>query len=228
MPPVEQQPTSKTSRELSSLRELILNMGQLSEEILARALKAVWERDRSIAEQVPTLDLEIDRLDVEIDQAVLRSLALHAPVATDLRAVVAAKTIATDLERVGDLSRNIAKCAIRLTDRASSEVPSELRKLASDCQDLLASALRAYADGDPELARRVLEQDDEIDEEEDHVIREGIAEIQTSPHATERIIDVIFIAQSLERVADHATNIAEDVVLIAESLNLKHAQKLSS
>ncbi len=226
-PHLDQQPT-KTSRELNSLRELILRMGQLSEEILARALRAVWERDRGDAEQVAQLDLEIDRLDVEIDQAVLRYLALLAPVASDLREVVAAKTMATNLERVGDLARNIAKCAIRLADRGPAEMPGSLRKLAIDCQDVLSKALRAYADTDPTLARVVLDQDDEIDDEEDQVIRAAIREIHDNPDATEQTIDLIFIAQSLERVADHATNVAEDVILIVESLNLKHAQKLSS
>jgi len=227
VPLVEQHPT-KTSRELTSLRALILRMGQLSEEILARSLKAVWERDREDAEQVARLDLEIDRLDVEIDQTVLRNLALLAPVATDLREVVAAKTMATDLERVGDLARNIAKCAIRLADRGLAETPASLRRLASECQQALSKSLRAYADTDPRLAREVLDQDDVIDDDEDEVIRAAIREIHQNPDASEQTIDLIFIAQSLERVADHATNIAEDVILIAESLNLKHAQKLSS
>lgn len=225
---MDQQPTSKARRELSSLRELTLRMGQLAEEILARALKAAWEADRDDASQVATLDLEIDRLDIEIDQSVLRHLALLAPVAQDLREVVGAKTMATDLERVGDLARNIAKCAIRLADRGGSELPPGLHALGSECQQVLSKALRAYADTDPELAREVLDQDDEIDDREDKVIREAIRQIHADPDTTEQAIDVIFIAQSLERVADHATNISEDVVLIAESLNLKHAQKLSS
>jgi len=225
---VDHQPNSKARRELSSLRELILRMGQLSEEILARSLKAVWERDRSDAEQIAPLDLEIDRLDVEIDQTVLRHLALLSPVAQDLRQVVAAKTMATDLERVGDLARNIAKCALRLTDRGGADLPPALRTLATECQQVLAKSLRAYADTDPELAREVIDEDDQIDAKEDEVIREAIRDIHVNPDASEQAIDLIFIAQSLERVADHATNISEDVVLIAESLNLKHAQKLSS
>lgn len=225
---MDQHPNTKARRELSSLRELILRMGQLSEEILARALKSVWELDRNDAELVARLDLEIDRLDIEIDQSVLRHLALLAPVAQDLREVVAAKTMATDLERVGDLARNIAKCAIRLAERGAGEAPPALRSLAAESQEIFSNALRAYADTDPDRARRILEQDDEIDDHEDHLIREAIRQIHTDPESTEHAIDVIFIAQSLERVADHATNIAEDVVLIAESLNLKHAQKLSS
>jgi len=136
--------------------------------------------------------------------------------------------MATDLERVGDLARNIAKCAIRISDRGSADPPPALRTLASECQSVLSKALRSYADTNAELAREVLAEDDDIDAAEDDLIRASIGEIQRSPALAEQSIDLIFIAQSLERVADHATNIAEDVILIAESLNLKHAQKLSS
>jgi phosphate transport system protein len=225
---VDSTSTSKTSREIESLRELILRMGQLSEDILARSLKAVWQRDEKAAAQVAVDDLEIDRLELHIDQTVLRQLALRAPVAQDLRQVIAVKTMATDLERVGDLARNIAKCALRLIERDPIEPPPIMRSLASRCQQLLSLSLRSYADTDPVLARRVLSMDDEVDEEEDHAIQESIGRIRKSPDAAGQEIDLIFIAQSLERVADHATNIAEDVILVAESLNIKHAEKLSS
>jgi phosphate transport system protein len=203
-------------------------MGQLSEDILARSLKAVWQRDAKAAAQVAIDDLEIDRLELDVDQTVLRQLALRAPVAQDLRQVIAVKTMATDLERVGDLARNIAKCALRLIERDPIDPPPIMRSLASRCQQLLSLSLRSYADTDPGLARRVLAMDDEVDEEEDHAIQEAIARIKRTPEHAGQEIDLIFIAQSLERVADHATNIAEDVILVAESKNIKHAEKLSS
>lgn len=220
--------TSKTSREIDFLRELILRMGRLAEDILSRSLKAVWERDEKAAAQVAVDDLEIDRLELHVDQTVLRQLALLAPVAQDLRQIIAVKTMATDLERVGDLARNIAKCALRLVEREPIEVPPIMRSLARRCQHLLSLSLRSYADTDPELARQVLAMDDEVDEEEDQAIREAIMRIRRSSDAVGQELDMIFIAQSLERVADHATNIAEDVILVAESLNIKHAEKLSS
>lgn len=225
---VDSTSTSKTSREIDSLRELILRMGQLSEDILARSLKAAWEKDEAAARQVAVDDLEIDRIEIAIDQTVLRQLALLAPVAQDLRQVIGVKTMATDLERVGDLARNIAKCALRLIDRDAGDPPPIMRNLARNCQNLLSLSMRSYADTDVELARKVLAMDDDVDAEEDRAILEAIKRIEQSPESTGTEIDLIFIAQSLERVADHATNIAEDVILIAESLNLKHAEKLSS
>ena len=225
---VDSNSTSKTSREIDSLRELILRMGQLSEDILARSLKSVWERDEAAARQVAVDDLVIDRLEIEIDQTVLRQLALLAPVAQDLRQVIGVKTMSTDLERVGDLARNIAKCSLRLIERDAASPPPILRHLARLCQQLLSLSLRSYADTDVVLARKVLAMDDEVDDEEDRAIRESIDRIRHAPESTGEEVDLIFIAQSLERVADHATNIAEDVILIAESLNLKHAEKLSS
>lgn len=218
----------KIDRELGNLRGTVLRMGQLSERILANALDSVWNRDEAAARSIRQEDIEIDRMDVEIDQLVLRYLALQAPVARDLRQVIAAKTMASDLERVGDLARNIAKSSLRLCERPAIDIPPILRDLAAQTQSLLSDALRAYADIDAQRARRVLDEDDKIDQEEDRVILEAIRSLRQVPEHSEQEIDLIFIAKSLERVADHATNIAEDVILIAESLNLKHAGKLGA
>lgn len=217
----------KTGREVDNLRQLALRMGGLAEGILDKSLRAVWNRDAHLAGEVAGDDLEIDRIDVEIDSAVLNVLALRAPVASDLRQTLAIKTMATDLERIGDLARNIAGCAARLADRHPITPPSLLRELADDSRRSLSRALQAFADLDGDLARTVLGEDDDIDEIEGRVIRESIGRIQAQPAASRQEIDLIFIAKNLERVADHATNIAEEVVLAAESVNLKHAEKLA-
>lgn len=225
------QPTAhlhKIGREVETLRQLALRMGSLSEAILEKSLRAIWSRDPSLADAVVADDLEIDRIDVEIDQTVLNLLALQAPVASDLRLVLAIKTMATDLERIGDLARNIAGCAKRLADRAPIDAPTDLRNLAVESQRVLSHAIKSFADLDAEKARGVLADDDEIDQAEDEVIREAIKRIHADPSRSDSEIDFIFIAQSLERVGDHATNIAEDVILAAESLNVKHLEKLSS
>lgn len=217
----------KTGRDVDQLRQLALRMGGLAEEILDKALRSTWRRDAALAETVMADDLEIDRLDVEIDQAVLNVLALRAPVAVDLRQVLAINTMATDLERVGDLARNIAGCARRLCDRDPVAPPAELRTLAEASQRALSESLGAFADLDAARARAVLSADDEIDAMESDVIRNAIAHIQSDPGTSGQQIDLMFIARSLERVGDHATNIAEHVVLAAESTNLKHREKLS-
>jgi phosphate transport system protein len=199
---------------LKELRELVLRMGSRAEAILDKALRSVWERDGAAAAEVPGDDLAIDRLDVEIDDAVLKALALQAPVAEDLREVVAIKMIANDLERVGDLARNIAKSGARLSQRPPRPFPPILSRLARDTQRMLRSALDAFTQSDADRARAVLAEDDRIDGEQDEVVATALHEIPVQ------------IAKNLERVADHATNIAEDVILVVEARNVKHAAKL--
>lgn len=221
------QPHPPVERKLESLREQALRMGHLAEAILDKSLRAVWERDGGLAGEVKGDDLPIDVLDLEIDQAVLEVLALQAPVARDLRQVIAIKTAATDLERVGDLARNIAKSAARLAERDATPIPNLLKDLARESQSVLKRSISALADLDPETARAVLAADDKIDQDEDEAIRGSIAAIHDNPDHTEQEVDFILIAKNLERVGDHATNIAEDVILVAESKNLKHAGKLA-
>jgi phosphate transport system protein len=213
---------------LEDLRHKLLRMGVLAEEVLEKSVRAVWERDAALAEEVRTDDLAVDRLDVEIDETVLRALALQAPVANDLRAVLAAKMIATDLERVGDLARNIAKSASRLAERPPVELPAAMQALSDEARRLLRQALDSFSDGDVPRAKDVLAADDQVDLDQDRVIRDAIEWIEAHPASAGQGVDHVLIAKNLERVADHATNIAEDVILLVENRNLKHASKLAS
>lgn len=219
---------SVTDRDLDQLRALAIRMGGLAQAILAKALRAVWNCDSAIAIEVKSDDIEIDRLDVEIDAAIMRLLALRAPVARDLRCVLAAKSLGTDLERVGDLARNIAECAVSLCEHSSREIPPALRDLADESQRLLRFSLDAYAASDPELARKVISGDDRVDAGEARVLREAVAKIAEHPEAVEPQVSYICMASNLERVGDHATNIAEEVILVTEAVNLKHAGKLGA
>ena len=212
---------------LGEVNQLILRMGGLAEAILAKALRALFERDARLAEEVREDDLEIDRLDVAVDEAVLRSLALQAPVADDLRRLLAAYDIATDLERVGDLARNIAKSAQRMADREPVSLPPTLEALAAECQTMLNGALDAYVHRDVASAQRLLAEDERVDDDQDRVIREALGEIRSHPELTSQELDLILVAKNLERVADHATNIAESVILVVEGRNVKHADKLA-
>lgn len=212
---------------LDDLREKVLRMGSLAEAILEKAVRALFERDAALAREVRIDDLEIDRADLQIDEAVLRTLATQAPVADDLRQVIAIKMMATDLERVGDLARNIAKSAERMAERAPTPVPPRLRDLADDAHRQLRLALDAFADRDSDKASRVLAQEERIDADQDRVIREALQEIATRPELSSQEVDFILVAKHLERVGDHATNIAEDVILAATARNVKHADKLA-
>jgi len=213
---------------IRDLRQMLLQMGSRSEAILQKSLRALEERSADLANEVMTDDLEIDRLDVRIDGAILEALALNAPVAGDLREVFGIKMIATDLERVGDLARNIAKSARRSAERVELDLPASLRCLARSAVDLFRRALDSYARSDVETARAVLAEDDRIDADEDEVIILELAEIASDSAVAPQAVDLILVAKNLERVADHATNIAEDVILIIEARNIKHAVKLGT
>lgn len=203
-------------------------MGGFCEAILDKALRSVWERDDALSAEVARDDLAIDRLDVAIDEGVLKALALQAPVAEDLRRVMAIKMVATDLERVGDLARNIAKSARRLAahDEALT-IPAMLVTLSRASQSALRRSLDAFARSDADLARIVLDEDDAVDELQDEVVRDVLRELESHSEAASRDVDVIMVAKHLERAADHATNVAEQVILVAEATNVKHASKLA-
>jgi phosphate transport system protein len=211
---------------MTQLREQVLRMGSLSETILAKSLRAAWDRRADLAQEVAHDDLEIDRLDLAIDEGVLRALALQSPVADDLRQLIAIKMMASDLERVGDLARNVAKSALRLCARQPVPIPPDLVGLAEAAQAILREALDAFGDGDVVKARAVLEADDVVDEAQDRVVEQALGEIGRHPESSAQEVDLILIAENLERVGDHATNIAEDVILAEEARNLKHAAKL--
>ncbi len=212
---------------IEGLRERLFRMGACAEAILDKALRAVWERDPRLADEVLADDIEIDRLEVAIDEAVLKALALQAPVAEDLREVLAIKMIAIDLERVGDLSRNVAKIAGRLAAQSELTLPATVTTLARAAEGALRRALDAFSRSDPDLARAVLDEDDVIDRVQDEVVQTMLRELGSHPQVASQEVDVIMLAKHLERVGDHATNIAEDVILVAEARNVKHAAKLA-
>jgi phosphate transport system protein len=211
---------------ISDLERQILQMGALAERILERAIRAVRDRDLRLAEAVDRDDLEIDRLEVALDAGILRALALQAPVAEDLRRVIAIKAMAVDLERVGDLARNIARAAGRLAERAATDLPARLEPLEREAREMLRRALDAFQSLDPAAARAVIAADDRADALKDELVTELIAWIGRRPELAAQAVDAILIAENLERVADHATNVAEDVILVAEARIVKHAEKL--
>lgn len=211
---------------IKDLRETLLLMGSRAEAILDKSIRSIAGRDPRLASEVQGDDLEIDRLDVVVDEAVLRVLALQAPVAADLREVVAIKMIATDLERIGDLAKNVAQSASRLAGHPETPIPPLLARLARGAQEMLRRSLDAFSQGDADEARAVLEADDALDDAEDEVVRRELQEIASHPTTASEAVDFILVAKNLERVGDHATNIAEAVILVAEARNVKHAARL--
>jgi len=212
---------------LQELEQQILRMGALSERILALASRALVERDTELALSIDAEDLAIDRIDVDLDQAILYALALRAPVAEDLRCVMAIKGMAIDLERVGDLARNIARGAARLNEAAECGLPSRLEPLQREAAQQLHTSLDAFQARDAKLARRVISRDDYVDALHAEILHDMMATMSQRPEWVPQAVETILIAESLERVGDHATNIAEGVILIAEARIVKHAEKLS-
>jgi phosphate transport system protein len=135
--------------------------------------------------------------------------------------------IATDLERVGDLARNIAKSALRLSAQSEVMLPAKLQELAAESRRLLRESIDAFNDLDPGKAEGVLREDDLIDASEGQVIQDAIRALGRNPDIAPQEVDFILVAKNLERVADHATNIAEDVILATQARNVKHAEKLT-
>ncbi|OUV21980.1 MAG: phosphate transport system regulatory protein PhoU, partial [bacterium TMED88] len=172
-------------KRLDGLRERLLRMGGLAESILEKALQSLADRDAELAAQVKEDDLAIDRLDVEIDQAVLELIALQAPVADDLRQALAIKVAAVDLERVGDLARDIADSTVALLERPLVQPPAAFADLVEESRRSLSAALTAFADADADKARWVLQSDDRIDDDEALVIRESLQRIRTEPESSE-------------------------------------------
>jgi phosphate transport system protein len=209
------------------LRSDLLRMGGRAEAILDKSLRAFFDRDAKLAEEVAKDDIEIDRLEVTLDERVLKALALQAPVAEALREVLAVKMIAVDLERVGDLSRNIARCAQRLAAHRQVSIPVALTTLARASQRVLRRSLDAFSRTDADLARTVMAEDDEIDAIQDEVVQTMLRALEKTSESASQEVDIIMVAKHLERVGDHATNIAEDVILVAEARNVKHAEKLA-
>ena len=209
-------------REIDRLKKDVLALGATVEESVERAARAVIERDAKQAALVLDMDDEIDAREVDIEEECLKILALHQPVAVDLRFIVAVLKINSDLERIGDLSVNIAKQARTLASRDPLAFPFDFAGMASKSQKMLKSALDALVNMDAVLAKGVCAADDEVDE----INRKMFAKVEDSIRADiERLDDWIrlfAISRNMERIADHATNIAEDVIYMTAGEIVRH------
>jgi phosphate transport system protein len=208
--------------ELEELKSRLLEMGGLAEERVRRAVHGLAERDAGEIDLVLAGDEPINRLHIEVDDRSFRLLALQQPVAADLRAIVAAVKINTDLERVGDLAVNIAEAARRYTMHPPVKKLIDIPRMAEIAQLMLRDALDAYVRRDTALAQRVLDEDDELDALKTQVFRELLTFMLQDPATIEPALDLILISRHLERIGDHATNIAEDVIFMVSARDVRH------
>jgi phosphate transport system protein len=197
-------------------------MGAMVESAIHRAIASLVDRLPELADQVLAGDDAIDECELQVEDACLKILALHQPVASDLRYVVAVMKVNNDLERMGDLAQNIAERAAYLSTHPPLKVELPFARMTQKVQGMVSSALDALVNSDTRLARRVCEQDDEVDElnREMYVVLQDV--MKRDPDSVERAVHTLSVARHLERIADQATNIAEDVVFMVEGEVIRH------
>jgi phosphate transport system protein len=208
--------------ELTALREQLLEMGGLVEAAIAASVRSVVERDASLAEQVKVRDRQINRMEVAVDQACRRVLALRQPAASDLRFITTALKIVTDLERMGDLAVNIAERAADLAQAPSLGPLHDLVKLAELSQGQLKQALDAFVTGNVDLAEAVLRGDDHLDALYLKIFNDLLGFMMEDPRSIRRATSILFVAKHLERFGDHATNLAEMVIFMVRGTDVRH------
>ena len=209
--------------QLDTLKQRLLDMSERAEALVDLAVEALLKRDQAAAEAVIEADHQVDALEIEIEQMAVALLALQQPMARDLRFIIGAIKVSSDLERVGDHSVNIAQCALRMAGMGSSVMASpEIEDMARRARQMLGDALDAFIRGDGALGRAVCASDDAVDELHDSVFRILITHMMEDPRAISPAMQMILVSRNLERVADMATNIGEDAVYLAEGKQIKH------
>lgn len=197
--------------DITRLRGLIAEMGGLAETALQDALEAMARGDETLAEKVIAGDKKIDALESEVDKLAVRIIALRAPMADDLREVIAALKIAGVVERIGDYSKNIARRIGQIEDRKRFEPLTLLPAMGELAGEMVHDVLTAYAARDPDLALEVIEADKKVDAFYDSIFRNLVSHMMENPATISSAAQLLFVARNIERIGDHATNVAEMV-----------------
>ena len=208
--------------ELKKLKEKLMQMASLTEESISLAVRSLKERKEELAHKVFKGEEAINLLDVEIDNLGLQLLALRQPMAVDLRLISSAMRIAVELERIADLSVNIAERVLDLLKVPLLKPLIDIPRMADLAQNMVKDSIEAFINRDDRLARNVCERDDEVDDLNNQIFRELLTYMMQDPSNIKRAVDLILIARHLERMADHATNISEDVIYFVRGKSIKH------
>jgi phosphate transport system protein len=202
-------------QELDDLKQNLLRMAALSETAVRKSVMSVTDRNSDLAREVITDDISLNRLELEIEDKAFKMLALRQPLATDLRLIVAAMRIATELERIGDR-------ALELNSREPVELPVDLKTMADLALGMVRTSIEAFVQQDPKLAVQVCQRDVEVDLLDDEYIQKILDTMIEESRWVVRLHHFVIIVRNLERIADLATNIAEDIVFIVEGKVIKH------
>jgi phosphate transport system protein len=209
-------------QELAGAKDMLLRMSSLAEHAVAVALKGLVGRDDALAQQIHDGDTQLDELQKQIDERCVELIALRQPKARDLRFLIVIMKIAAELERVGDQAVNIAHHAMGLNREPQLKPFIDIPRIAELSRAMIRDALDAFVYGKPDLAKSVIERDNEVDRIETQLHRELTSFMLEDPHTITRAMSLMGVAHNLERVADHATNISEEVVYLYEGRDIRH------
>jgi phosphate transport system protein len=209
-------------KEIEGLKKAILTLGAIVEERVHIAVQAILDRDESLAAQVIDGDLEIDQMEVDLEEECLKILALHNPVAVDLRFIIAILKINNDLERIGDLAVNVSERARFVISRESVDIPFDFPTMSDKVKKMLKQSLDSLVNMDSTLATKVCEMDDEVDVINRDMYQQVKEGIRRMPEKMSLLIHLLSISRHLERIADLATNIAQDVIYMIEGRIVRH------
>ncbi len=209
--------------EIELLKNKLLFMGSIAEEMLRLSAKVFLERKEGISETIFQKEEEVNKLQMEIDEMGVKILALYQPEATDLRTILSSIKINAELERIADQAVNVTQTA---TYHLLKEVPvqslMEIPKIATMAQEMIKESLDAFTKSDLTLAQNILKKDQEVDLLKSKTLNEMISTISHNPQQAKQFVDLILIAKNLEKIADHATNIAEDVIFMVAGKDIRH------
>ena len=209
-------------RDLESLEREILDQSSRVEEMIAKSCQALFERRPDVAAEVAASELEINVREVKIEEECLKILALHQPVAVDLRRTATVLKINTELERIADLAVNIAERTISLAEHPEFEIPAKLERMFVRASDMVHEALDAFVDLNVDAAREVCRRDDEVDEYNRRIIDDLLDTMRTRSDLVEAALHFFSVCRHVERIGDCATNIAEDVIYLVEGEIARH------
>ncbi len=201
--------------DITRLRGLIAEMGGIAEVGLTEGIEALIKGSQELADQVVARDKKLDALEAEVDKLAVRIIALRAPMADDLREVIAALKIAGVIERIGDYAKNIAKRANQIENRKRFEPLTLIPAMAELAGEMVHDVLTAYAARDPELAREIIERDEKVDAFYNSIFRNLVSHMMENPASISSAAQLLFVARNIERIGDHATNVAEMVYYAA-------------
>ncbi|MGE4159569.1 MAG: phosphate signaling complex protein PhoU [Planctomycetota bacterium] len=209
-------------REIDSLKSKILALSASVEENVRRAVSSFTRKDAALAERIIQSDVEVDNAEVDVEEECLKILALHQPVAADLRFIVAVLKINNDIERIGDLAVNIAERARSLATMPGADLGFDIPGMASRAQSMLRESLDALVNLDVAKARKVCGEDDAVDAMHARIYSQAKDIVVKDPKVIEVLLPNLSVARNLERIADHATNIAEDVIYMVDGAIVRH------